>query len=135
MRLGGSVKSCTLPCGSQTWRPPSPPRPPRPGPVQSGSDYPNVVSKVRPDQSRARCALMLWGGLRGVHLRARAGLLSGFWTGSAAGMGLWFSSMVPSLFCSVGSWFPAQAGSSGGTSAQRLEVRSHPPVLGVVGGE
>lgn len=74
MRLGGSVKNCTLPCGSQTWRPPSPPRPPRPGPVQSGSDYPNVVSKVRPDQPRARCALVLWGGLRGVHLRARAGV-------------------------------------------------------------
>lgn len=74
MRLGGSVKSCTLPCGSQTWRPPSPPRPPQPGPVPSGSDYPNVVSKVRPDQPRARCALVLWGGLRGVHLRARAGV-------------------------------------------------------------
>ncbi|OBS80070.1 hypothetical protein A6R68_21727, partial [Neotoma lepida] len=40
-------------------------------------------------------------------------------------MGLWLSSKDPSLLCSVGSWCPAQAGSPGGTSAQRLEVRIH----------
>lgn len=63
------------------------------------------------------------GRLRAAEAGPRVGLLapapslSGFWVGSTASMGPWFSSKVPSLLCSPGSWCAAQAGSSAGANA------------------
>lgn len=78
---GRACEILHLLCWGGKWRPRSPP--PRPGPVRTGSDWPEVVSKVRPNQSCICCAAA--GGCgRGVDLLVCAGPLSGFWTGSAA---------------------------------------------------
>lgn len=70
-------------------------------------------------QGQAKAVLdVCWVRLRPrVGLLAPAGSLSGLWAGSTASMGPWFSSKVPSLLCSLGSWCPAQAGSSAGANA------------------
>lgn len=57
----------------------------------------------------------------------RAGPLSGFWAGWAAGMGLWSGSRGRTLLGCVGTWRPAPAGPSGGTSAQWPEVGAFMP--------
>lgn len=130
MRLGGSVKSCTLRKSNM-----APTQPTQTSPAGTGAERLRLLKRCKQGQARPVPRPLCPDAVGWPPRGSPPGSCWGFWTGSAAGMGLWFSSMVPSLFCSVGSWFRAQAGSSGGTSAQRLEVRSHPLVLGVVGGE